>query len=105
MAISGLVVLVFLVVHIGDFRFKRMPDQDLAKMIFDLLSNPLHASLYAVGSILVAWHVSHGFQSAFRSLGLSHNDVTPMLVKLGSGLALLLGVGFASIPVWIAFLR
>jgi len=105
MAISGLIVLVFLVIHIWDFRLQRDPALDVANLIFETLSNPLHAALYAVGSILVAWHLSHGFQSAFRSLGFNHPDLTPMLVKLGSLLAILLGVGFASIPVWIAFLR
>ena len=104
MALSGLVVLVFLVVHIADFRLART-DEGPMDLIFDTLQNPLHASLYAVGSLLVSWHVSHGFQSAFRSLGFNHTDVTPMLVKLGSGLAILLGIGFASIPVWIAFFR
>ena len=104
MAFSGLIVLVFLVVHIADFRLERS-DVGPMQLIFDTLKNPLHASLYAVGSLLVSWHISHGFQSAFRSLGFNHTDVTPMLVKLGSGLAILLGIGFASIPVWIAFFR
>lgn len=105
MALSGIVVLIFLVVHIADFRLKRSPDLDVAALIFETLSNPLHASLYAVGSLLVAWHVSHGFQSAFRSMGFNHTELTPMLTKLGAGLSILLGLGFASIPVWIAFFR
>ena len=105
MALSGIVVLVFLVVHIADFRLKRAPDLDLAALMFETLSNPIHATLYAVGSILVAWHVSHGFQSAFRSMGFNHTDLTPVLSKVGMGLSILMGLGFASIPVWIAFLR
>ena len=115
MALSGITLLVFLVVHITDVRLRRgAADADgnhlydgqlLDQLLFDTLSNPMHATLYAVGSLIVAWHVSHGLQSAFRSLGFTHPDVTPMLNKASAGLAVLLGVGFASIPLWIAFFR
>jgi succinate dehydrogenase / fumarate reductase cytochrome b subunit len=105
MALSGIIVLVFLVVHIMDFRLKREDGLELDQLIFDTLSDPLHATLYIVGSLLVAWHVSHGLQSAFRSLGFNHPDLTPMLTKAGTALAVLLGIGFASIPVWVAFFR
>lgn len=105
MALSGVTLLVFLVVHIMDFRLKRDSGMELDELMFSTLSNPLHATLYAVASLLVAWHVSHGLQSAFRSLGLNHPDLTPMLGKAAAGLAIVLGVGFASIPLWIAFFR
>ena len=78
---------------------------ELNELMFTTLADPLHASLYAVASILVAWHVSHGLQSAFRSMGLNHPDLTPISIKAGTGLAILLGIGFASIPLWIAFIR
>jgi len=62
-------------------------------------------ALYTLGSLLVGWHLSHGFQSAFRSLGFSHGQGQSLLARLGTALAFVLGVGFACIPLWIAFGR
>jgi succinate dehydrogenase / fumarate reductase cytochrome b subunit len=101
--VTGLIVLVFLAVHLGDFRFAR-PQEGLGQLLLDLVSDPLHASLYSVGSILVCWHVSHGIQAAFRAMGFLPKDITPVAAKLASGLAIALGIGLTSIPVWIAFL-
>jgi succinate dehydrogenase / fumarate reductase cytochrome b subunit len=100
MAISGIIVLVFVVVHLLDLRFQR-GDGETYDQVIRVLSNPAKAALYCVGSLLVSWHLFHGFQSAFRSLGLGHAKYSPTLGKLGAALALIFAVGFASIPVWI----
>ena len=101
MAISGIIVLVFVVVHLLDLRFDRGGEEDVYRKVVDVLSNPGKAALYAVGSLLVSWHLFHGFQSAFRSLGLGHAKYSPALGKLGALLALIFAIGFASIPVWV----
>jgi succinate dehydrogenase / fumarate reductase cytochrome b subunit len=104
MAVTGLIVLTFLAIQLGDFRLAQ-PQGGLGQLVLDLLSDPLHASLYAVCSILVCWHVSHGIQAAFRAMGFMAKDITPAALRMGSGFAIALGIGFTSIPVWIAFLR
>ena len=103
MAISGSIVLAFLFVHIWDFRLQYPPPegQTLFDMVVVALQEPWRVALYVTGSLLIAWHVLHGFQSAFRSLGLNHPTWTPLLSRLGVLLALLFGVGFASFPIWI----
>jgi succinate dehydrogenase / fumarate reductase cytochrome b subunit len=114
MAVSGLIVLAFLVVHVGFVRLRR---ENLFHPWFDEatrphiepvtvalkahLSNPLMAGLYVVGSILVCWHLFHGVQSAFRSLGLNHSKYTPMIEVGGKVAAIALGLVFASIPIAI----
>jgi succinate dehydrogenase / fumarate reductase, cytochrome b subunit len=103
MSISGTILLVFLVVHIWDFRIQLEPDTNLFEMVKTALAEPWRVGLYVVGSFLVGWHVFHGFQSAFRSLGLNHSALTPALSKLGTLLAVLFGLGFASFPLWLFF--
>ena len=101
MAISGTILLVFLVVHIWDFRLQLEPDTNLFEMVRSALQEPWRVGLYVAGSFVVGWHVFHGFQSAFRSLGLNHSAFTPGLSKTGTFLAVLFGLGFASFPLWI----
>lgn len=103
MAISGIIVLVFLVVHIGDFRMQREAIAGaggLEASLLEKLAVPWRAALYVVGSILVCFHMTHGVASAFRSLGIAHDKYTPMIEKTGYLLGIVIGLGFASIPVY-----
>ena len=103
MTLTGSILLVFLVVHIWDFRLQLEPGDNLFEMVRSALKEPWRVVLYVAGSFTVGWHIFHGFQSAFRSLGLNHSALTPGLSKVGSLLAVLFGLGFASFPLWIFF--
>ena len=103
MAISGATLLVFIAVHIWDFRLQLEPGTNLFEMVKTALKEPWRMGLYVVGSFLVGWHIFHGFQSAFRSLGLNHSAFTPVLSKVGAWLGVIFGLGFASFPLWIFF--
>lgn len=99
---SGLVLLAFVAIHVWQFRLHHEELQvDLRGAILATLANPLWAAFYVLGSLATGWHVFHGFQAAFRSLGFTHNRYTPALVNLGTGLALIFAVGFSSIALWI----
>ncbi len=56
-------------------------------------------AIYTLGSIFVCWHVMHGVQSGFRSVGLNHPKYTPFITKAGHVLAIVIGLGFASVPI------
>ena len=101
MLFTGIATLAFLILHLTDFRFAKEEGQSLAAMMRDVLSSPLHASAYVAFVCLLTVHLAHGFQSAFQSLGLSHPRFTPVLKKASIGLAVALGLGFASFPVII----
>ena len=100
MAISGLILLVFLVVHIADFRLAR-GEGEIYDQVTGKLQVPWRMALYTVGSLLASWHVYHGFQSAFRSVGVSNKKYIPILKNIGTTLSVIFAIGFASIPVWI----
>jgi len=108
MFVTGALILGFVLLHLADFRFHlRNPgpsDEEPFVKALRLLQDPVTATVYFLGSLLLGWHLWHGFQSAFQSLGLRHPKYTPLIYKFGVAIALLLGLGFASFPVW-AFLK
>jgi succinate dehydrogenase / fumarate reductase cytochrome b subunit len=53
---------------------------------------------------VVAVHVSHGFWSGFQTLGLSHPKYMPAVERFGTVFSLIIGFGFASIPVFLFLL-
>ncbi len=103
MRISGLLMLVFLIIHILDFRFKKLigaeGSEDLANLVVERVTSPLGAGIYILAALLVGFHLSHGFKSAFQTLGFRNNKFNGTVQCLGLGLAILLALGFAIIPV------
>jgi succinate dehydrogenase / fumarate reductase cytochrome b subunit len=49
--------------------------------------------------IILASHLSHGFASAFQTLGLNHKKYTPIIKKVGLGFSILVPTLFAVIPI------
>jgi succinate dehydrogenase / fumarate reductase cytochrome b subunit len=101
MIVTGLLVLVFLIVHLLDFRFAERHPDGLAYMLVQRLAGPLGAVVYVVGVVALGVHLWHAFQSAFQTLGLYHPRYRPMVIKAGWALAVIVGLGFATFPVVI----
>jgi succinate dehydrogenase / fumarate reductase cytochrome b subunit len=103
MILTGITILVFLVVHLLHFRLVKTHDSNLAEMVRVELSKPLGAGVYVVGLVALGIHLSHAFKSALQTLGLHHARYTPLLEKVGVGLAALLTLGFLSFPIYVFF--
>ena len=103
MPITALLLLIFLVVHIADFRLKKLlgspGSEDLAQLVVDRITNPVGMTIYIVAALILGLHLSHGFKSAFQTLGLRHNKFNRSIECLGTALAIGLALGFAAIPV------
>ncbi|MBS0266376.1 MAG: succinate dehydrogenase cytochrome b subunit [Planctomycetes bacterium] len=112
MLATGIVVLVFLLVHLSDFKFfsvtratglrhQSVPaDAAPFARAVGVLQDPISALVYFAGSLVLAYHVLHGFASAFQTLGLRHPKYTPLVKTLSLVFAIVVGVGFASFPFW-----
>ncbi len=57
--------------------------------------------LYVLGVVAIAFHLWHGFQSAFTSLGLKTPKVESTIKMAGYGFAVLVPLAFAIIPIYI----
>lgn len=107
MGLTGSVIFFFIVVHLINFFVPyRVTDtvghegqQTLAQNVAEAMGNPIYAGLYLVSIIILAWHIAHGFGSAFQSLGINNKKYAPILKKASAGFAILMGIGFASFPI------
>ena len=116
MFILGGMILVFLVLHIFNFwvKLKLTGDPTLSKptgtgiemhntyeLVKTLFVNfPLYDVLYIIGGILVGLHISHGFWSAFQTIGLSNINWMKRLKCLANLIGIIFAVGFSAIPIY-----
>lgn len=99
---SGALILVFVIFHLIRFRFvDKMDTNDFLILSNTFADFGFWTLFYIVGVILVAVHVSHGFWSGFQTLGLSHPKYMPFVERLGVLFSLIIGIGFASVPVFL----
>jgi len=111
MAVSGGVILAFLVLHFIDFWFPEMNykyieflPEDPTRYFTELqhkFTNPLRVGAYVIAFILLALHLLHGFQSAFQSLGL--NRYAKGVKTLGNIYAIVIPLGFIIIALFHYF--
>jgi len=57
-------------------------------------------ALYVIAMILLAFHLNHGFQSGFRSLGLVHDKYLPLIKGGGQIVTVVFPLLFASMPLY-----
>lgn len=60
---------------------------------------------YLISMVLIAFHLNHGFQSGFRTLGLVHPKYTPLVQKLGTAFAVVVPLVFGLMPIWYFFMN
>lgn len=55
--------------------------------------------LYCAAMVSLAYHLLHGFQSSFQTLGLNHKKYTPIIKAVGVGFSIIVPAIFASMPI------
>jgi succinate dehydrogenase cytochrome b subunit len=110
MTFLGILILIFLVIHLADFFVKARitgdvqstlnGEHDLYSMVRARFEVWWFALIYFVAMIALAAHLTHGFQSAFRTLGLRHKKYLPLVKFIGYAFAILVPAGFAIVPVY-----
>ena len=111
MVISGVIVLVFLVIHLATMKYGAYylteggpPDvRDLYRLVVEVFQSPAVVVFYVVAMVVTGLHLRHGISSAFQSLGLMTPGWTTTVLSSGLWLAIILAAGFALIPVWVYF--
>lgn len=113
----GIIILVFLVIHMYQFWFQMhwgdvvMVDYDgtqvknLYAPVAAAFSNVGFVVFYTLSMIVIAFHLWHGFQSSFQTLGLNHKKYTPFIQFLGKVYSVAVPLGFASIPIIFFFIK
>ncbi|WP_394757925.1 succinate dehydrogenase cytochrome b subunit [Flavobacterium sp.] len=65
----------------------------------------LFTILYVLSMIVLAFHLLHGFSSAFQSLGANNPKYTPAIKLFGKAFAIIVPLLFAIIPIYIHFVK
>ena len=112
MGILGTIVLIFLIVHFRSFwyemRFGHIPVvnydsagefKDLYSIVAEAFTQWWYVLLYVVAMIGLAFHLTHGFKSAFQTLGLTHSKYTPLIEGMGLWFSIIVPALFALIPL------
>lgn len=105
MAISGSLILLFLIVHVATIKYQvgGAKGPDLFAHVTGWFADPLYAGFYVLALIGVGLHLSHGVQSSIQTLGLNHPRYTPLVKKLGLAFAVVVALTFASMPIYFCF--
>ena len=105
MILTGTITLVFVVTHLATFKYGAYYEnaegiRDIYRLQLAVFSNPAYVAFYLVAMTVIAFHLWHGVASALQSFGLDSPTWTPRLLLLGRGVAVILGLGFAILPVY-----
>jgi succinate dehydrogenase cytochrome b subunit len=107
----GGIVFIFLLIHMYQFWFQMhmdaVPYATYAGEEVKNLFEPVQVAFTGIGFVvfyvvcmaILGFHLWHGFQSAFQTLGLSHQKWSPAIRFLGKAYAIIVAVLFAVIPI------
>ena len=109
MGLLGTLILMFLIIHLKHFwvvsRFTGIPtmdalqQEDLFQVMKVTFTELWIVIVYCLGMFSLAYHLLHGFKSAFQTLGLNHKKYTPVIHKLGIAFSIIVPLLFAAMPV------
>ena len=109
MILSGLFLLLFVPFHVKTFKYgphyeSSVPGvRDLWRLVAEVFSHPGYVVFYVAGMAIIGFHLWHGVSSALQSLGIDRLGWSPALRRIGWTVAVVLAVGFLSIPLYIYF--
>lgn len=116
MGILGTIILIFIVIHMKDFWAQmhwggiktQMYDgaevKDLYAVVALAFSEAWYVALYTLCMVALAFHLWHGFSSAFQTLGLNHLKYNAVIEFVGRVIAIIIPAAFAWIPIKMFFL-
>jgi succinate dehydrogenase / fumarate reductase cytochrome b subunit len=115
---TAVIIFVFLAIHLTDFYFKAkffgdipyvMIDgkeyHDLGSLVVAKFQRPGFVIFYIASFLFLGFHLVHGFQSAFKTVGLERKSYASTINKIGIGYTLFVVAGFTAIPIVIYFIR
>ncbi len=111
MGILGTFIALFLIIHLRGFWYEMhwggiatanydgVDYKNLYAVVDAAYSQWWYVTIYVVSMILLAFHLYHGFGSAFQTLGLNHVKYNPVIKFVGVAFAIIVPALFALIPI------
>jgi succinate dehydrogenase / fumarate reductase cytochrome b subunit len=111
---TAIIVFIFIILHLFDFYIKSKflgeaetmiidgeEHHDIGQLVIARFSILWVVIFYLIALLGLGFHLHHGFQSAFQTLGLNHPVYTPIIKGLGILYTVAVTLGFMAIPVII----
>ncbi len=110
MLITGFAIFLFLLLHLGDFWLHEMdvkyvhpiaedPNRFYPELV-EKFQNSGRVVVYVLAFIFLGMHTSHGFESAFQTVGINFPKFTPLIKGLALLYSIILPLGFAFIAIY-----
>lgn len=118
MGLLGTLLFLFLVMHVSHFWVPSRVTHTLTEVSYnngisnvhnlyarmvETFSNPWIVLLYVLGCISLAWHLLHGFQSAFRTVGVHNKKWIAVAKATGTAFSVIVPLLFALMPISMYF--
>lgn len=111
MIITGSVIFIFLILHIIHFKFgadystmiEGEQARDLRRLVIEEFQKTGIVIGYVFVLLLAILHLSHGFWSAFTSLGMKHGETSKKVQAAAYVFGIVIMLGFIFIPLYIYF--
>lgn len=107
MPYTGLLILGFIGVHLATFSH-HLVDQttrNIYQIAVAVFSNNIFLAIYLLGVLVVGFHVRHGLWSAFQTVGANQPKYMPFIQKLSIIFAVIVALGFGSLPLAILAMK
>ncbi|MBN2484740.1 MAG: succinate dehydrogenase cytochrome b subunit [Bacteroidales bacterium] len=116
---TAVIVAIFLVLHLFDFYVKAKFQHgfvndvvydgktyhDLGTLVLERFKIGWVVVVYVIALLGLGFHLIHGFQSAFQTMGLNHPVYTPIIKAVGYIYSVAVTLGFIAIPVAVYFFK
>ena len=105
MGLLGTLLLIFLIIHLRHFWYvSRLTDElNINETLFDEMKEvftiPWVIAVYLLGMISLSYHLMHGFQSAFQTMGWNHKKYTPIIKAIGFWYSIIIPLIFSLMPI------
>ena len=114
MGLLGTILLLFFIIHWKHFwipsRITGVPGPEMElesgqhihnmyALMLDTFKELWVVIVYVVACFSLCWHLIHGFQSAFRTVGVSNSKYNALIQNVGTGYAIIISLAFAMMPV------
>jgi len=115
MGVLGMIILIFLVIHLKDYWYVYKFDEgfnlldangrkDVYTIVEASFKNLWYVILYVVAFVGLGYHLAHGISSGFRTLGIYNRSYIKIIKYLGIAFAIIIPLGYAIIPI-IVYLK
>ncbi len=107
MPYTGLLILAFVGVHLANLshHIVDQTNRTIFQIAYEVFSNKAFLIFYLASMVVVGLHVRHGLWSAFQTIGANHPKYMPCIERLSIIFAIIVAVGFGSLPLAILALK